>query len=496
MLNLCESIELHERTRPKHIALIGPDESLSYAAFACRVRQYAAALSQVGVQQGNLVGVALQDTVDHVVLLFALMRLGAVIVPIDWRWTDAEQQRLILHFEIDVVLVDNATTAENMTAVQSPAQSPNFLCIDAQWRAQAQLMIKTPAMIKGDDLPLILSLSSGTTGLPSGPLATHQQYKARLLNQLVTLTFNQHDRYLLATPLYFGGGRAFVLTHLIIGATVVLKPPPFTSQELVQTVAEYEITSLFLVPTLIRRLLRESDALLCPMHRLRVLISSGAPLHANERAQVMERITTSYIEYYASTEGGGISVLSPDEQNRYPDSVGRAAFEVEIQIVDDDHNPVACDDVGEIRYRGPGVAKSFYKDPGLSASQFRNGWFYPGDIGRINEEGILFLLGRSKDLINRGGVNIYPVEIERVISSYSGVDEVAVVPAPSTEFGEKVVAFVVQRDVISIKGLMNHCREQLASYKLPSNIVVVDSLPKNSAGKVKKADLAKRLTEI
>ena len=485
MLNLCEALDLHEKTRPLHPALICKDAVLDHATLAQQVRCYAAALAHNGVRQGDLIGVALKDSIDHVIMLFAIMRLGAVIVPLDWRWTDAEMLNVIQHFDIRTILLDDNTR-------QLP-QATNCY-IDSDWRSCAQELKISAPLVRAVDLAMVLSLSSGTTGRPTGPLLTHAQFDARLQNQLATLSFNQHDRYLLATPLYFGGGRAFTLAHILFGATVIMMPPPYSAQELVTEAEKQQANSLFLVPTLIRRLLTLDEKTLTRLSSLRLLVSSGAPLYAHERLAVRERITTGLYEYYASTEGGGISVLSPADQQRRPDSVGRAAYRVDVEIVDDANQPLPVNCVGRIRYRGPGVAHAFYRDAEATTTNFYQSWFYPGDLGKLDDEGFLYLHGRSKDMIIRGGVNIYPVEIERLLGSIAGIADVAVFSLPDTEFGEQVVAAIVTYPDMALdtQSLYAICQQRLASYKIPSKIIIVDELPKNSAGKILKSELKAR----
>src|SRR5690606_34721907 len=155
-----------------------------------------------------------------------------------------------------------------------------------------------------------------------------------------------------------------------------------------------------------------------PMRNLRTLISSGSALAPEERVEIREKLCPNFYEYYASTEGGGISVLSPVDQERYTDSVGRPAFGVEVSIVNDQHEPAAPGTVGRVRYRSNGTAEGFFGDPEASAEVFRDGWFYPGDLGMMNDEGYLFLKGRAKDVIIRGGVNIYPQEIDACLTTH------------------------------------------------------------------------------
>ncbi|MEM9048560.1 MAG: AMP-binding protein [Pseudomonadota bacterium] len=459
--------------RSRHPAIVSGDVTLSYAAFAERVRNCAGALLAHGVRQGALVGLALKDSVDHLVLLFSLARIGAVIVPMDWRWSQAEKARLVRHMSLGFVIVEAEAAAIGDARMLRP---------DGSWAA-------APAapMVLEPDRPVILSLSSGTTGRPTGPLATHAQMLARIANQLVTLTFSQHDRYLLATPLYFGGGRAFALTHLHIGATLILCPPPYQPEALVAEIADKTADTSFLVPTQIRRLLALDDAALARARGLRLLISSGAPLRPEERREIARRITPGFIEYYASTEGGGITVLTPQGQKQHPDSVGCAAFMVTVEIVDDAHRTLPPDQIGQVRYRGPGVAQQIYREPDKTAAPFRGGWFYPGDLGRMNAAGYLTLLGRAKDVILRGGVNIYPLEIEQVLAEHPAVAEAAVLPQPHAELGETILAAVVAHTPLSAEVLAAHCRSRLAPYKQPARIVFLNALPRNSAGKVVKA---------
>ena len=301
---------------------------------------------------------------------------------------------------------------------------------------------------------------------------------------MVTLTFSQHDRYLLATPLYFGGGRAFALTHLMIGATLVLFPPPYGPEELVAAINDHDAHSTFLVPTLIRRLLELPDEKLLALKNLRLLISSGAPLHSDERLAIEQRICPGFIEYFASTEGGGITVMAPSERVDRPHSVGRAAFRVDVEIVDAEHQSLSPGEIGAVRYRGPGVAEGFFRDDETSREAFIDGWFYPGDLGTVDAEGYLTLMGRSKNLIIRGGVNIYPLEIERALEAHPAVREAAVFSLPHPEMGEEVCATVVLREPIDDETIRAYCRTCLAPYKVPSQIDSCDALPRNSGGKV------------
>ena len=186
-------------------------------------------------------------------------------------------------------------------------------------------------------------------------------------------------------------------------------------------------------------------------------------------------------------------MLSPDDQERRGESVGRPVFGVDVEIVDTSDRPLPPGQVGVLRYRGPGVATGYYKDPEASREAFRDGWFYPGDLAERDEEGFIFLRGRAKDMIIRGGINIYPAEIETTLMAHPDVAEAVVVGWPSREFGEEVAAFVRVRRPVEEEELLEWCKARLAPYKRPKQIFQREDFPRNSAGKVVKAELVSLL---
>jgi acyl-CoA synthetase (AMP-forming)/AMP-acid ligase II len=191
-----------------------------------------------------------------------------------------------------------------------------------------------------------------------------------------------------------------------------------------------------------------------------------------------------------------VSLLRPEDMDVHDDSVGRPVFGVEVAIFDDDFNPLPAGEVGRLGYRGPGVATGFHEDPEATREVFRDGWFFPGDLASVNAAGYVFLKGRKKDMVIRGGINIYPVEVEAALQSHPAVVEAAVVGWPSRELGEEVAAFVVLRGAATPEELRATCAGRLAPYKVPREIIVVDEMPKNAAGKVVKATLAARLPPL
>jgi len=485
--NLTDAIAHHGRRRGNHPALIEGSRTVTYAELASAVKRTAEHLRALGFGERDIVGNALGDTVDHVVVMLAMARMGAVMLPMDHRWTPVEKERITAYFAVKGVIA----------AADSPdiPGAKNHRTDDA-WRKAVDAQSDTGTFPSDADAPLFLSMSSGTTGMPKGPMVTHRHMTLRMITQAISMTFNEHDRNMLATPMYFGGGRGYTLAHLLMGATVVMNPPPYTPEQLVQRVNEMDVTTLFLVPTLYRRLLALPDTGKLAFPKLRLLISSGSLLYPEERAQIMERLSPNFLNAYSSTEGGAVTLLMPFHQGDKAKSVGRPQYMNELQIVDENDQPVKPGEVGRIRQQAPWLPDGFYKNPEETKKAFKNGWYYPGDLGRVDEDGYLYLVGRAKDMIIRGGVNIYPAEIEETLLKHPAILDVAAVGWPSREMGEEIACFVVKRGEIDEAQILDILRENVARYKIPKQIFFLDDLPKNSMGKVVKPELVKRLTPI
>jgi len=483
--NVTDLLIHHAERRPDHPALIDGKRVIDYRTLNSLVWRTATHLRSQGIKPGDIVGLAMGDTPDHMVGLLSILRCGGVLLPMDCRWTDAEKKNVASFFGATATLSD-----------MGPIPGLRTLVVDGVWDA-AVAGTKPDAKFPMDpDAPIWLSLSSGTTGIPKGPMLTHRQVALRFFCQSVTLGFCQNDTHLLATPLYFGGGRGFTMGHLFLGASVHFSPPPYQPIELVERAAKVRPHSLFLVPTLLRRLLDlpTPDGPLFPS--LKVLISSGSILHGEERERVKRQLSPNFINLYSSTEGGSVTTLPPDAGPEKAGSVGRASFMNRFEVVDEHDTPVKTGEVGRIRQTAPWVPAGFYNNPEETKKYFKDGWYYPGDLGKVDGEGYLYIVGRAKDMIIRGGVNIYPAEIEDVLNRHAAVHDAAVVPWASREMGEEVAAFVVLHGKATEAELREHCRQHLAPYKVPRGVFFIDQLPKSNLGKVLKTALVERLPKM
>ena len=464
-MNLANVLRVNAGNHGDRTAIQFRDTVISYREALDVVRALAAQLDDAGIARGDRVGLAMRDHPVHLLAHFAVAWLGAVIVPVDHRWTHAEQRRTVDAFGVKLLLTDDVSIDGVATATPDPHGKP---------------YPEEPTKLREADV--LVSLSSGTTGRPKGALVTHENLYERFVSQWTAIGYGARDCFGLVTPLFFGAGRSFGMSLLTAGGSVMLAPPPIKPPEIAEALAGSGVSAAFLPPTLLRRLfpLYEGTPLL---GNLDYLIVSGEPLYADEARECREKICPALVSYYASSEGGGISVLAAADVEAHADTVGIPTFRTEVSIVDDDGRPLGDSEVGRLRYRGPGVATRFLDEDGVVQEAATDGWFYPGDLAERLPGGFIALRGRDKEVIIRGGVNVYPAEVERVLTSHGDVREAAVVGVADRERGESIAAFVAG-DVEDVSALVDYCRERLAPYKVPETIRVLETLPRKASGKI------------
>jgi acyl-CoA synthetase (AMP-forming)/AMP-acid ligase II len=463
------------RYHPDKVAVENVRQSLTYRQLDALAARIAGKLRDAGVGIGDVVGLRLYDSPRHVAALFAVMRIGAVILPLDWRATRAEFDRLTTQFTPKCVLDDSDPSLDwplliSLHDVES--WTPDTL-------PAADIV----------DMPMGYSLTSGTTGLPKAMVVTHEQLYMRFAARTLEGLFDKTDRFLTVWPLAYAAGREHAICIILRGATIVQFSPLFRPAELIQFAISRKITATALSPNTIRDLLEltGSGKLLLP--DLRVFITGASKMQPEERGQIREQICPRLIDYYGSTGTGPIAIISEPADGTEPTAMGRPVVGIELQIVDEEDLPLPDGIVGEIRVRGPTISTRAVGTTGEQREGFRGGWYYTGDRGRMDTKGILHLEGRAVDLIKRGGLMVHAQEVEQALRRHVGVLDAAVVGLPSPKLGQEVVAFVVARGSLDVRDALRHCRTELAPFKVPARIEVIDALPRNANGKVDKSRL-------
>ena len=475
-MNLASVIAHHAAVRPDHPALIEGERTFSYAALDREVDATAQRLVAAGVGAGDRVGICLKERSEFLIALFAVARIWAVIVPVDWRAPEPERRRIVDTLGLKSLICEPGNTGSLGCAID--------------WPSLRALAPRTPVQnggpANGGDAPFLIALSSGSTGRPKGLVVSHQGQLMRNVRLHIDLRHGPHTRYMQCTPLVHASGRNKCISCLINGNTVIIQPPLFRADELVEAAARYRATDLYVVPTTLRSLL-QLDYRGAPLFStLDHLVVGSAPVSVEERAAALRQLTPNISLSYGASGYSTIALLHLGDERMPQGSVGRPTFLTEVEIADDDHRPLARDAEGRVRIRGPGIASEIIGGgTGAEETEYlRDGWYYTGDVGRVPNDGYIYLTGRVANRIRRGGASIAAEEVERVLCEHPAVAEAAVLGRPSRELGQEVIAFVIPRAAIDQRELERHCRQHLTRAKVPSEFHIVTSFPRSAVGKI------------
>jgi acyl-CoA synthetase (AMP-forming)/AMP-acid ligase II len=454
-------------------------QSLTNAAFLGRVRAASRHLRDFGIGSGDVVGLKLRNRVEFVVVMFACWRLGATVTPVNPSLTDAEVTRQLNDSGARLLVVeDSATTAGGVPT----------LAVDALYK-QASRSDPTPHL--GSSELALLIYTSGTTGTPKGVMLDHANLDAMAAMGRQALDIGPADRCLLILPLFHVNGIVVsVLAPLLAGASVVIADR-FDPRTFFDLIERERPTYFSAVPTIYTMLAALPDDVTPDTSSVRFGICGAAPAAAELLVRFEARYGFPLIEGYGLSEGTCASTINPVAGPRRAGTVGKAFPGQRIRIIDANgaQQPTGVD--GEVLIAGPNVMRGYLGRPEDTARVIVEGWLHTGDIGHLDADGYLTLAGRSKDMIIRGGENIYPKEIEDVLASDPTVLEVAVIGVPDDKWGEVVAAYVQPRDghTINPDALHALCERKLAGYKRPTTITIIDAIPKNPVGKTNKAPL-------
>jgi long-chain acyl-CoA synthetase len=464
---------------PQGPAVADSTWSLTNAMLLQRVQAAARHLDELGVGTGDVVALKLRNRIEFVVLMFASWRLGAAVTPVNPNLTDIEVIRQLDASGARLLVAEDDATAEH--GVTTLAVADVYADV-VGW--------EQPPHLEESALALLI-FTSGTTGVPKGVMLDHANLDAMAEMGRQALHIGPTDRCLLILPLFHVNGIVVsVLMPLLAGASVVIveRFDPHTFFDIVE---RHRPTYFSAVPTIYTMLAALPDDVRPDTSSLRFGICGAAPASAELLVRFEVRYGFPLIEGYGLSEGTCASTINPVDGERRADTVGIAFPGQQIRIVDEAGTEVESGVDGEVTIAGPNIMRGYLGRPDETARVIVDGWLHTGDIGHLDADGYLTLVGRSKDMIIRGGENIYPKEIEDVLISDPTVLEAAVIGVPDDKWGETVAAYVQPRPgyTIDIEGLHQICATNLAGYKRPTSITVMNAIPKNPVGKTDKAPL-------
>jgi acyl-CoA synthetase (AMP-forming)/AMP-acid ligase II len=455
--------------------------ALNNGQFAERVRSVAGLLAQRGVRRGDVVATLLPNRVELVLTLFAAWRLGAAVTPINPALTDSEAAYQLEDSATRLVVLDNRP---------SPAGTADALDVADLWTCVETSPDDESPVLDPDGLALLI-YTSGTTGKPKGVMLDHANLTAMCEMALVSFEFDQSDHCLLVLPLFHVNGIVVsVLTPLLAGASATIAGR-FSPDRFFADVERCRPTYFSAVPAIYAMLSNLPESVRPDTSSLRFVICGAAPMPAELIERFERRYGVVLVEGYGLSEGTCASTVNPLSGVRKPGTVGLPMPGQRVELVDPDGNRVPPGESGEVVVAGPNVMRGYLNRPGETAKTVVDGWLHTGDVGRFDEDGYLVLVDRVKDMIIRDGENIYPKEIESVLYQHPSVLEVAVVGRPHEVHGEVPVGYVSLRDGpgATVEELLEHAREHLSKYKVPVELTLLESLPKNSVGKIDKPTL-------
>lgn len=514
MINIAINLERNAALVPTKTAICFADQEISYAQLNGAANQVANGLKSLGIGRGDKVVLSCPNLPYFPIIYYGILKVGAVVVPINVLLKGPEIAYHLQDSEAKAFFCFEGSPEMPMgvdghAGFQQAGTCPHLFIITAEptrpaaiegvktlgMLMQDQSSAGTPAVTDANDTAVIL-YTSGTTGKAKGAELSHANIAMNMMVSHSLLRQTVDDVHLVALPLFHSFGQMVQMNAgLMAGATLVLLPrfDPDNAFKLLQT---HKVSIFAGVPTMYIALLNlpgaaERHDLNVIAANLRIGASGGAAMPVEVMKQFEERFGVAILEGYGLSETSPVATFSFLEFDRIPGCVGKAVWGTEVRVVDLAGAPVVTGAEGEIVIRGHNVMKGYYNQPKATAEAIREGWFHSGDIGRMDEKGNLFIVDRLKDMIIRGGFNIYPRELEEVLMTHAAIAQVAVIGVPHETHGEEVKAVVVCKPgkTVTPDELGDWCRERMAAYKYPRLIEITESLPMTATGKVLKREL-------
>ncbi len=476
---------------------LGDDTSLTFDRWERRSNRLARGLAERGVTRGERVAIVMEPghVLHWIVAYSAVHKLGAVAVPLNNRLSPPEVRGIMEHAEVSAVVASGSYGA---TVGPLVGTVPSLSAVVTVGGPGFDGGVDLEDVMAGDDSPIQAPLdggdladimyTSGTTGRPKGVAVRHDQV-ARVPNQLPEW---QGTGWLTASPVFTFAGLGFIHNPMKSGMTV-LHLPTFDAGRWLGIVARERPDIAFVVPAMAQLLIHHPAFHSADLTSLRKLVLGSAPLAPHTLRALQDRLPgADVLNSYGMTEGGHATfTMDPEAARTRPGAVGRPTPPVEVRIVDGAGQPCPTGEVGEVLTRNPGGHREYYRDAAATARQWAGGWLHTGDLGHLDADGYLYIVGRKKEMIVRGGMNVYADDVEAVLQAHPDVVEAAVAGIPHAVLGEDVGAWVVLRPgaAATAEAVVQFARQNLADYKVPRRVEVVGELPRNAGGKVVKSRL-------
>jgi fatty-acyl-CoA synthase len=504
-MNIGEWITKRAILQPDKPFLTDKDKIYNNLQFDERVNKTAQALIRLGIKKGHRVALLMSNCSEFLEIFFACAKTGAIMVPLNLRLAVPELLYILKDSEPGT-LIYSSEFADKVREIKSAGygskqylrQGGGNLKEDSVFEDLVNSFSGIEPLEMGNVVlndPLFIMYTSGTTGDPKGAVLTHQNILFGAIHSLLGYGINRSYKSLVVAPLFHIGALAASTTPIIYAGGSIVISTFYNASEILQTVCLGKINYLFAIPVMFQLMTEVEEWKNADLSHVNFFISGGAPIPLPVIKKYQEEKGVGFVQGYALTETGRLTSLDLEDSIRKAGSVGKEVFHVNLRIVDESGKNLPANQAGEIIVQGPNIFSGYWRKDLATSSAMQGGWFHTGDMGRRDEDGFIYIVGRKVEMIISSGENIYPVEVERAIQSLPQIKEAAAVGIPDEKRGEVVGAFVIlQKDArISETEILSALQGKIAHYKIPRKIFFVDDFPRNQAGKVLKRILKNRL---
>jgi fatty-acyl-CoA synthase len=503
-MNVGDWIRKWSLIQPNKNALFYEDQPITYRELNQRINQLYYLLLDIRIQKGDRIAVLLYNCHQYLEIFFALSKLGAILVPLNWRLAVPELE-FIIKDSGSRLLIFEPEFEEVVHSLRSrlPFPDGNILTVGSPcpgWSMEYEKAISKKATHEppvngsaGGEDPHIIMYTSGTTGVPKGAVLSHRKTLFNVLNADMVYHLTPTDVIITCRPLFHSGGLLVQSAPVLYkGGSLVLKKRS-RPQEILETIGKYRVTILELAPTVFQNILRDCDPGQYDLSSLRCFFTGGERISIAMLKEYHRRgINLSQI--FGQTETSTITFLPPEDAGRKVGSVGLPIFHGDVKIVDKEGRDVKAGEVGEIIINGPTLMSGYWNRPDLTAETIREGWLHTGDLARVDEEGYFYVVDREKDVYISGGENVYPAEIEKLFFIHPKVFDVAIVGVPDEKWGEVGKTYIVLKpgETMTQEEALEFLQGKVGKYKIPKYVEFVKELPKTASGKIQKFLLKER----
>lgn len=493
-MNIAQFLLNSTKVRPKHPVIVFRDESISYEQITQKVKEKAVGLRKYGIKNNDHVGLMMANKPEYAIAYFALLSLGATVIPINPLFKENEITYILNDSEAVALIVDEIGVAEVTKSKGNLSTVDTFICLQPtedyiSWNEVSGEVADFFMEPKNKDDNAQIIYTSGTTGKPKGALITHGNMAWMTDTGSNMLELTEEDRILVVLPLFHAYAKLQGLLNAIYKGCTIYLEERFLPDVILKKISDYNITIFLGVPTMYTMFINLPQIKELDFSHLRTAGCGGATLPLEILEKVNAAMGVDIGEGYGQTESTVMISCFPPNSEKVHGSVGLPLPGMELKIVDPNGKEVPTGEVGEIIFRGPNAMKGYYKKEYETRETIKDGWVYTGDLGKQDERGLLYIVDRKKDMIIRGGYNVYPREVEEVLYTHPQIVECAVLGESDPTFGEEVAAYIVVREETTAENITEYCKERLAHYKVPRKIYFLEALPKNATGKILKAPL-------